>query len=302
MRLTDTDSVLILVNHHIISDAQSRQVLLDDLGHLYKAALAAAASAPAPARYSDFARLQQAARADHSGIERLLAHWTQRLASAPDLELPTNRVVPARRSYRGGRIRFSFDATETARIGALARTENATVFAVMLGAIGATLARFAGQYDVVVGTAISARPSPAFDDVIGFFVDTVALRLKMTPQMSFAELVAVARHAVLDALSHVGLPFEHLVAALAPKRTAGETPLFRVMTSMQSVPSGAVSFAGLDVELIALETGTARFDLDIDVVEMAGQSAGSSSTTRTCLTRQRCSPWRRSWSASSAEP
>ena len=275
VRLTDTDSILILVNHHIISDARSRQVLLNDLGHLYMAAMTGElVSAPAPARYSDFARLQQAALADHNGIERLLAHWTERLASALDLELPTDRVVPARRSYRGGRIRFSFGETETARIGALARDENATVFAVVLGAIGATLARFARQYDVVVGTAISGRPSPAFDDVIGFFVDTVALRLKMTRQMSFAELVAVARHTVLDGLSHAGLPFEYLVEALAPKRTAGETPLFRVMTSMQSVPEAAVSFADLDVELIPLETGTARFDLDIDIAEVSGRIDG----------------------------
>ncbi len=272
----DAGAMLVIVNHHIISDAQSRRIILEELGELYDASVHARPPAlpPLTADFGDFARAQRA-RAGDPGVERLLAHWEERLRSAPPtLELPADRVRPAVRSYAGGRVRFAFGERESEGIGRLARADGATVFMVLLAAVKATLSRFSGQDDIVVGSALSDRQGPEFESVVGMFVETVVLRTTVPPGGSFLDLVAAVRATVLDALAHAGLPFERLVEALAPRRGVGDVPLIQVMVGMQSMAGAPLQLGGAAAEVIPLESASSRFDLDIDLAEIGARIDG----------------------------
>ena len=276
VHLGDADAILVLVNHHIISDAWSRRIILEELGELYDASLNGRPPAlpPLAADFGDYARAQRA-QAAGPRADLLLAHWEERLRSAPPvLELPADRVRPAVRSHTGGRVRFAFDEAGSERIRHLARASGATVFMVLLAALKATLSRFSGQHDLVVGSAVADRPGPEFERVVGMFVETVVLRTTVPPAGSFLDLVAAVRETVLDALAHAGLPFERLVEALAPQRGVGDVPLIQVMVGMQSMGDTPLRLGGVAAELVPLESASSRFDLDIDIAEIGARIDG----------------------------
>jgi acyl carrier protein len=272
LRLGEDDHVLVLAMHHVVSDGWSMGVLDRELATLYEA-FARGEPSPLPelpVQYADFAVWQ---RAWLSGevLERQIAWWRERLAGAPPvLELPTDRPRPATAGPRAGHV-FRVLPPETAQgVRALARREGATLYMVLLAALDLLLARWSGQEDVVVGTPIANRTRRETEGLIGFFVNTLALRADLSGNPSFQALLGRVRETTLGAYQHQDVPFERLIDELRVERSLSHTPLFQVMFSLVDGADAARPFGGLAVEPYPWGAGVAKFDLDVMVMEREG--------------------------------
>ncbi|QFZ19883.1 non-ribosomal peptide synthetase [Saccharothrix syringae] len=274
-RLADDDHVLVLNMHHITSDAWSLSVLLDELGRAYDAALRGTdPDLPAPKlHYHDFAvwqhdRVTGAAAAEH------LEYWTRHLAGAPELlTLPTDRPRPAVVSHRGALREAWVGAPELAELERLAQEHGATLFMVLLAGFAARLGRLAGQDDVVVGTPVAGRSHPDLEGLVGFFVNTLALRTRVGGDPTFAELLAHVRAVTVAGLAHADLPFERLVEHLRPRRSTGHAPLYQAQLILTNTPAAGLSLPGLRVRAIVPDPGVAKFDLTL-AAERRGDALG----------------------------
>ncbi|HVR96999.1 MAG TPA: amino acid adenylation domain-containing protein, partial [Thermoanaerobaculia bacterium] len=263
-----TEHAVLLTLHHIVGDAWSTGLLVQELGTLYTT-FAAGRPSPLPelgVQYADFAAWQ---RQWLSGavLERQLAWWRERLAGALTLELPADRPRPAVRTPRGGRqeIRWSRELSEG--LASLARHQGATPFMVLLAGLQALLARYAGQPEVSVGTPIAGRNHLHAEGLIGFFVNTLVLRTELGDAPGFAALIGRVRETALGAYAHQDLPFEKLVEELSPQRDLSRTPLFQVMFALQNAPVGALELPGLTLGALPADSGTAKFDLTLILSE-----------------------------------
>jgi amino acid adenylation domain-containing protein len=270
LRLPDDDYALLLAMHHIVSDGWSNGILLRELFTLYDAFSAGRPSPlpPLAARYAEYATWQ---REWLSGEElaRQVAFWREHLAGAPALlELPLDSPRPAVQSYRGLATRFVIDAQVAEGLRTLAREEGGTLFMALLGAFSVLLSRWSGQDDVVIGTPIAGRTSLEVEDLIGLFVNTLALRTELGGDPSFRALLAQVRGSTLDAYAHQDLPFEKLVEELQPERSLSHAPVFQALFALQNTPDGpAPSDAGLAAAPVARESAQAKVDLQLNVVE-----------------------------------
>jgi len=276
-RLDDREHVLLLVMHHIVSDAWSMGILVRELGLLY-AAFRSAPETPAglsePAiRYADFAVWQ---RQWLSGpvLEQQLGYWKSRLAGTPPLELPADRGRPPVRSYRGGLRTFRLPAATVGELRRLSRREGTTLFMTLLAAFQVLLSRCSGQTDVAVGTPIANRGVREIEDLVGFFVNTLVLRTELRPELRFRELLARVRDQALGAYAHQDLPFEYLVDELEVERDLSRTPLFQVMFALQNAFAGELRLPDLRVEPEPVETGTSKFDLTLAIDQDGDALAG----------------------------
>jgi amino acid adenylation domain-containing protein len=275
IRLGAEDHLLAVMMHHIISDAWSLGVTVRELSALYGAALAGEPS-PLPelaVQYADFARWQ---RSWLSGdlLADELEHWRRTLDGAPEaLELPTDRPRPAPLAP-AGHLPVALPPELAMELTALGRRQGWTLFMTLLAAFDALLARWSGQRDLVVGAPIANRHRQEVEGLIGFFTNTLALRLDLAGDPAFAEAANRARAATLTAQAHQELPFERLVEELAPERDLSRTPLFQVMLVVQHDPAAGLALPGLATELIDVELGTAKFDLTLFLVEAGGGIGG----------------------------
>ncbi|MDB4949056.1 MAG: Malonyl CoA-acyl carrier protein transacylase, partial [Gemmatimonadetes bacterium] len=268
-RVADDEHAVVLTLHHIAGDAWSVGVLFAELAALYGAFRDGAASplAPLPVQYPDYAAWQRAWLSDQA-LESQLAYWRARLAGAPArLELPTDHPRPPVQSHRGSVLPFEVPAALGGRLRALARREDATPFMVLLAAFGLVLHRLSGADDLVVGAPVAGRTRPEVEGLIGFFVNTMALRVDASGDPSFRALVRRVRETTLEAYAHQDLPFDRVVEELHPERSLAHNPLFQVALALQNVPRGAAGPAGLTLELEEVDGGTAKFDLFLELVE-----------------------------------
>jgi amino acid adenylation domain-containing protein len=277
LRLAADDHVLLITVHHIVSDGWSMDVLSRDLTALYGAFAEGRPSplAPLPVQYADYAAWQRRHLTDEV-LNAQLAYWLRRMAGAPSLlELPTDFPRPAVQGHRGGLARASLDRETTAAVRALARRERATPFMVLLAAFQALLGKYSGQSDVVVGTPVAGRQRSEVEGLVGFFVNTLALRGDLSGDPTFSELVERAREATLGAHEHQDLPFERLVEALSPERSLSHNPVFQAVLTHAEEAAPALSLPGVAVEPLGVESGTAKFDLELGWRERHGQLHGS---------------------------
>ncbi|MEM7354745.1 MAG: amino acid adenylation domain-containing protein, partial [Acidobacteriota bacterium] len=251
LRLGELENLLFVNLHHIVADGWSIGVLVRELGSLYQAFCRGARSPlpPLPVQYIDYACWQRQWLSD----DRLAAeieHWRPRLANAPAaLQLPIDRPRPAVQGFRGGRCPMRFGRELTGRLRTLGAASSSTLFMTLLATLHGLLARLCGQQDMVIGAPVANRTEVETEGLIGFFVNTLALRLEAPGDPSFAELLARARTVALDAYAHQHLPFERLVEALAPERDLSRAPLFQVMLVLQNTPAEALELPGLKLEL-----------------------------------------------------
>ena len=262
------DDVLLLTMHHAIGDRWSLDVLVRELRVLYEAYRDGRdPPLPEPAlQYADFAAWQRE-RLRGDGLAGEVAWWRQRLAGAPArLELSTDHPRPPARTDRGGRVTGRIPAELLERLRALGRGEGATLFMVLLGAFQLLLARYTGGDDVVVGTPVAGRSRREVEGMIGFFVNMLVLRTGMAGDPTFREVLRRAREATLGAYEHQELPFEKLVAELQPERSLSRSPLFQVVFTLEAEGGGADGWA----RSVAVDTGTAQFDLTLTAVEAGG--------------------------------
>ncbi|MFF9765686.1 non-ribosomal peptide synthase/polyketide synthase [Streptomyces sp. NPDC014636] len=264
-RLGTDEHVLVLAVHHIVTDGWSVGVLARDLGELYAAALENRhPELPGlPVRYTDYAAWQRA-RTDRAEDE--LAHWRRVLDGVTPLELPTDRPRPAVRTRDGALVTFTLPAELTERLRERGREADATLYMTLVAACQVLLARWAGQEDVTVGTVTAGRERPELHDMVGMFVNTLALRARVRPDLPFRELLAEVRTTVLEAFAHQEVPFERVVDALQPERDTSRTPLFQVMVALHNLGAEPPRLPGLAVEPMTPPVRNATFDLAFDFV------------------------------------
>ncbi len=268
LRLAPDDHVLLLTMHHIISDGWSVGVLVQELTELWRAYCTGQPPrlAPLSLQYVDFA-LWQRAPEQQQQLERQLDYWLEQLVGAPPvLPLPTDSPRPLTPTFRGGEVVRLLDSGATTRLRALCRETDVTPFMALLSAFAAFLHRITEVQEVVIGSPIANRQRAELEGVVGFFVNTLALRLRVPGSLTFHGLLDQVRETTLAAYEHQDLPFEQLVEALHPERSLSYAPLFQVMFVYQE---GRTDFdvPGIAIRPLSLPSALAKYDLTLVAVD-----------------------------------
>jgi acyl carrier protein len=272
LRLSTDEHVALLTMHHVVSDGWSTGVLIKEVAALYQAFSQGQPSplAELEIQYADYAVWQRGWLRGEA-LEEQVAYWRKQLGGTlPVLELPMGRPRPAIVSHRGRTLSFILPREAADRLRELSRREGVTLFMTLLAAFKALLHRYTGQDDVVVGTPIAGRNRRETEGLIGFFVNTLALRTDLSGDPSVRDLLRRVREVTLSAYAHQDVPFEKLVEELRPKRSFGQTPLFQVMFELQNVRAEGLELTGLELRSVGAEGTTAKFDLRVTAVEGAG--------------------------------
>ncbi|WP_372095597.1 amino acid adenylation domain-containing protein [Tistrella mobilis] len=271
LRLADDAHVLLVNLHHIAGDGWSGQIVLEELTALYAARIGAGPDLPpAPAlTYADVADWQRR-RLNEAEARRQLDHWRGVLTDPPVLDLPTDRPRPPVVSSDGGCLVRDLPADLPDDLRRLAAAAGGTPFMVMTALFGLLLGRMAGQDEVVIGTPVTNRPDRRLEDLVGFFTNTLPLRLDLKGG-DLPALLSRTRATCLAAFDHPDLPFERLVDAFAPERSLAHTPLFQVMLAWQLAGASRLELPGLAVSRLAPAFTAAKFDLMLSV-EDSGRS------------------------------
>ncbi|MFD7552914.1 condensation domain-containing protein, partial [Streptomyces sp. NPDC059578] len=275
-RIAENRHCLALHLHHIVVDGWSMNVIWRELAVLYDdfAAERSASLPPVDIQYVDYAAWQRSWL--HSELaERQLRFWTDLLRGAPaSLELPADHLRPKQPSGRGRWISFELPADVAGALRSIGRDHAATPFMVMLTAFDVLLARYTGITDIVTGSPVAGRIRPELEKMAGFFANTFALRLGWTDDPTFVELLERLRGIVLDAQANQDVPFEWVVAELAPERDVSRNPVFQIIFALSGADETARP-AGWAVERVGRDLGHARFDLEMQLQESGEGYAGS---------------------------
>ncbi|HEX7333867.1 MAG TPA: amino acid adenylation domain-containing protein [Pyrinomonadaceae bacterium] len=269
LRLADDEHIALLTMHHIASDGWSMGVLIQEVVALYKAFSAGEASplAELPIQYADYAAWQREWLTGEV-LQGQLNYWKQQLQGAPPvLEIPTDRTRPAVQTHQGALASHSLGKQLSEQLNALCQKEGVTLYMLLLAAFQTLLSRYSGQTDIVVGTPIAGRTQVETEGLIGFFVNTLALRGDLSGNPTFKEFLQKVREVVLGAYANQDIPFEKLVEELAPERSLGHNPLVQVVFSLQNSPQGTLEMPGLTLSPVGAENRTAKFDLTLGIVE-----------------------------------
>jgi acyl-CoA synthetase (AMP-forming)/AMP-acid ligase II/acyl carrier protein len=277
IKMDAEEEILLLTMHHIISDGWSMGILIRELAALYQAYSAGQASplGELTIQYGDYAQWQREwLTAEH--LEKQLGYWRGQLGGElAILELPTDRARPAIQSYRGGHESLLMSGWATRELKKLGRQEGATLFMTLLAAFKILLYRYSGQEDIVIGTPIAGRNRIEVEGLIGFFINTLALRTDLSGQPSYQELLGRVKEVALQAYAHQDLPFEKLVEELQPARDLSRTPIFQTAFVLQNSPLPALELSQLDVSYFDFDSGVAQHDLLVTLIERDGGLAGT---------------------------
>ena len=261
------EHVLLLAFHHIVCDGWSIGVFVRELTALYEAFAAGRPSplAPLAIQYADFA-VWQRARLTGPAFQRQLAYWREQLAGPlPVLELPTDHPRPAVQTFNGRLHWFTVPAPTAAGLESLSRARGVTLFMTLLAAFDVLLYRRSGQCDLVVGSPVANRTASELEPLLGFFVNSVALRTRVEPGASFVDLLARVKDTCLGAFEHQEIPVETLVEVVRPDRETSHTPLYQVMFALQTAPGGRLQLPGLTIDALELEALTSKFDITLSM-------------------------------------
>ena len=283
-RLADTEHILLIATHHVVTDGWSTGVFLREMAVLYPAFVAGRPSPlpELPIQYADFALWQQE-WLDGDVLEEQLAYWRQQLGGPlPTLQLPLARTRTGQPSDRGGIHTVELPAALTRSLTDLAQREDATLFMAGLAGLAVLLDRYSGQHDVVIGAPIANRNRVEIEDLIGFFANTLPLRLDLSGDPSARETLRRAREVCLGAYAHQDVPFEKLVEVLQPERDLSRSPIFQVALTLEADSGEPVTLGAVSLRPVEVDTGTARFDLTLDMTQ-SGDTLLASFSYRTDL-------------------
>ncbi|SUA45157.1 Dimodular nonribosomal peptide synthase [Nocardia africana] len=283
---TDTDDtgryMLVLVVHHIAGDGQSMGPLARDVMTAYAARHTGQPPhwQPLPVQYADFAlwqrRILGSAADPASLMSTQLDYWRTTLDRVPDLlDLPTDRPRPAVASLTGGRVPLDIPAPLHRQLQTLARDHGTSLFMVVHAALAVLLGRLADTDDIVIGTPVAGRGEPGLDDLVGMFVNTLALRTPLDRGEPFTTFLARIRDTDLHALDHADVPFERIVEELNPHRTTAAHPLFQVVLAFQNTGAIDIALPDVAVSRADVDTGTSQFDLQLVISDTSTETGAA---------------------------
>ena len=287
LRLDQNSHALLIAMHHIISDGWSVGILLSEMTALYRAfssehrqdlqdfsgfnsigphpekSCQSCLLPELPIQYADFA-IWQRRWLSGERLDRQLDYWKRQLEGVPSaLDLPTDRPYPPVRTFRGAKYHFLISEALLEKIKAMNRSHGVTLFMTLLAAFKTLLYRYTGQSDIVIGSPIAGRNLREVENLIGFFVNTLALRSDTGGAPRFSDLLGRVRETALGAYAHQDLPFEKLVEELQPERNLSHTPLFQVMFALENMALRSMELAGVQIDLMGIDSGSAKFDLTL---------------------------------------
>jgi len=271
IRIRDDDYVLLITLHHLVSDGWSMAVFIQELSGLYTAHCE---NRPCvlpllSLQYSDYARWQRGSF-PREELERQLHYWKISLAGAPSvLELPCDRVRPSHQTFSGASCSAMLSPALRERLSSLAQREEVTLFMVLLASFSVLLYRYSHQEDICIGVPVAGRELIETEPLIGLFVNALVIRMDLSANPSFCELLAQTRDVVLGAYANQEIPFERVVEELKPDRSLAHNPLFQVMMTMFQAPRCDQQFGALTAAPYVIGTSTSRFDLTVSVIEAA---------------------------------
>ncbi|TAF08889.1 MAG: amino acid adenylation domain-containing protein, partial [Nostocales cyanobacterium] len=263
--LSETEHLLLVCMHHIVSDGWSIGLLAEELAALYSAFVVGEISplTPLPIQYADFA-IWQRNWLQGDVLSRELSYWQKQLENAPALlSLPTDRPRPAVQTFAGGNVEFTISAKLTEKLTKLSQQQGVTLFMTLLTAFQTLLYRYTGQTDILVGSPIANRDRHEIEGLIGFFINTLVMRGNLAGNPQFQELLPQIREMAMAAYSHQNLPFEMLVETLQPERNLSYTPIFQVVFGLQNAPMSSTQWTGLNVNPEVIDSPTSKFDLSL---------------------------------------
>ncbi|MEJ2020081.1 MAG: condensation domain-containing protein, partial [Maritimibacter sp.] len=276
LRLSATEHVLLVTMHHIVSDGWSMGVLINEVSTLYQA-FSQGQPDPLPKlsiQYVDYAIWQQQWLKDKL-LQQQLDYWTEQLSGAPALlEIPTDHSRPTVQDYAGASVPVYLDAELTRALTALSQQHGTTLFMTLLSGWAALLSRLSGEKDIVIGTPTANRTRSEIEPLIGFFVNTLALRLDLSEDPTVCDLIEQVRQTTLSAQSHQDIPFEQVVEAVDPVRSMSHSPLFQVMFAWQNTPSSPLVLKDLTLEPIGAPLATTQFDLSLSLGQVGDTIIG----------------------------
>ncbi len=272
LRLCEDDHFLILNFHHIACDGSSLIIFYQELAALYEAFLEGRDSnlPSLPVQYADYA-VWQHERLQGEVLESQLAYWKRQLGTGlATLNLPTHYERPVVQSYRGARLTRTLSNELTQGLKDLSRHEGVTLFMTLLAALDILLSRHTGQDDVIVGSTIAGRNRPETEGLIGFFINALALRMDLSGNPTFSELLKRVREVCLGAYTNQDVPFETVVEEINPQRDLSRNPLFQVMFNMADTSERVLKLAGCQIVKLWPSAPEAKFDIVLHAPEVNG--------------------------------
>ncbi|CPG88679.1 non-ribosomal peptide synthetase [Burkholderia pseudomallei] len=297
LQLADEAHVVQVVMHHIASDGWSVGVLLQELSALYGSFIAEQGDplAPLPLQYADYAAWQRRWLASGQ-LEKQGAFWQTNLSGAPTLlELPTDRPRPPKQSHSGASVEVKLGAALSERVKRLSQRHGVTPYMTLLSSWAAVLSRLSGQEEVVIGSPVAGRNRTEVEALIGFFVNTLALRLDLSSEPTVGELLKRTKAQVLSAQAHQDLPFDQVVERVKPPRSTAHPPLFQVMFDWHNTPARALTMPGLTVSVASTETTTSQYDLVLSMQERNGDIVGHLNYATALFDEQTARRYARYW-------
>src|ERR1043165_7593818 len=276
LQVDEDEHVLLITMHHIVSDGWSRGICLNELNTLY-AAYREGQADPLPeleVQYADYA-VWQRQLIEGEKLQQQAEYWKGALAGAPALlELPWDHARPAQQNYSGRLSPIELEETLLIGLKELGRRHGATLFMTLLGGWAALMGRLSGQEEVVIGIPVANRGSVEIEKLIGFFVNTLAVRVNVSESQTVGELLEGVKRDVLLGQENQELPFERVVEIIGPERSLSHTPLFNVMFAWQGGMEGKLEFPGVEIEALPAGSVKAKFDLNLSLQETGGRIRG----------------------------
>jgi len=275
IRLNDRNHVLQITLHHIISDGWSLGIMVRDTASFYEAFKRGLLNSlpPLKMQYRHFA-LEQRTAVRESEMEIHLQYWRKHLAGEPLMYLPADRIPPVVSRHAGSKLPIQLRADLFTKLQDIGRQEGLTLFMVLLTSLLLVLRRWMRQEDLAVGTAAANRERTELEQLIGFFINTLALRVNLGGNPTISQLLQRVRLACLGAYAHQDVPFDKLVLELNPDRNLNRSPLFQVMLALQNAPAPDFHLAGLRLEPLTFDLGISQFDMALSVWDVRGRMEG----------------------------
>lgn len=269
-RIHDENHVIFLNKHHIISDGWSFSVLFNEISAIYDdlSQNRPVSLPPLDIQYADYS-IWQRNYLKGEVLDKQLEYWKDNLLNTPVLELPVDKVRPAEQSFNGSTYHFKIDKAVTEKLNELSKDKDVTLFMTLLSLFNVLLYKYSGQDDICIGTPIANRTRSEVEPLIGFFVNTLALRSRFSENSSFSELLSQIKETTLNGYEHQHVPFEKIVEALGVHRDLAYSPLFQVMMILQNNPEGELLLGDLKLEHLDVNTRIAKFDLTFNFTETA---------------------------------